>query len=68
MSLSLIVCLALLITHVSNETFERSQKELLDALAPDFVKVLHQKSASLQDLDQLLFHSQGFLEVMVLNQ
>jgi hypothetical protein len=28
-------------THESYETFERSQKELLDAFAPDFVQVLH---------------------------
>jgi hypothetical protein len=55
-------------THVSYETFERGQKELLDAFSPDCVQVLHQKSASLQDLDNLLFHSQGFLEVMILNQ
>lgn len=68
LSLSLIVCLALLMTHESYKTFERCQKELLDALAPDFVQVLHQQSAPLQDLDDLLFHSQGFLEVMILNQ
>ena len=68
LSLSLIVCLALLMTHVSYETFERSQKELLDAFSPDLVKVLHQQSAPMQDLDDLLFHSQGFLELMILNQ
>jgi hypothetical protein len=55
-------------THESYETFERSQKELLDAFAPDFVQVLHQKSAPLQDLDHLLLHSQGFLDLMILNQ
>jgi hypothetical protein len=55
-------------THVSYETFERSEKELLNALAPDFVQIPHQKSASLQALDNLMFHSQGFLEVMILSQ
>ena len=68
MSLSLIVCLALIMTHVGNETFERGQKELLNAFAPDFVQVLHHKGASMQDLDHLLFNIQGIFELMILDQ
>ena len=66
--LGLIVCLGLLVTHVGYETSERCQKEFLDAFAPDCVQVPHHESAPLQDSDQLVLHSQGILEVMILDQ
>ena len=68
MRLSLIVSHCLLVTHVGDETSERREKEFLDAIAPDCVEVPHHLSASLQDLEDLVLHSQGFLEVMILDQ
>jgi hypothetical protein len=66
--LCLIVSHCLLVTHVGDETSERREKEFLDAFAPDFVQVPHHLSASLQDLEDLVLHSQGFLEVMILDK